>query len=454
MRETLHPITAPIAQPLVSYRRQMVARRNMHLTSTLASSLVVVLGVLIIGASSASAAASTPAQVSALTKRVGGHSGAYVYDITAGKLIGAKSAGVKRILASNAKLFTAAAALERYGADGRFATSIWTDGSITAGVLTGDVYLRGGGDPLFGSADFVKKYFGSSATVEQLALNIRSTGITEIAGGVFGDETAFDAKRGTKTYGFDRSGEIGGMLSGLIYNKGFVGGNFQDDPPRFAAQKMRLAFKNAGITVGNKLGVKATPAAARRVGFVQSLPMSALVRQMGKPSNNYLAEMLIKGLAMPQDSAGGGGGGAAAAPSSAPATTAAGADIARRFAATLNSRVSLTDGSGLSRSDLAAPREVVDLLRGMARKSTFTPFNLSLPIPGVDGTLAGRMKGTQASKSCHAKTGTLSNVSSLSGICTTLGGHQVAFAILNNQVVPYKARAIQDKIATAIARLP
>ena len=64
------------------------------------------------------------------------------------------------------------------------------------------------------------------------------------------------------------------------------------------------------------------------------------------------------------------------------------------------------------------------------------------------------MKGTQASKSCHAKTGTLSNVSALSGICTTLGGHQVAFSILQNQTVPYQAHVIQDKIATAIARLP
>jgi D-alanyl-D-alanine carboxypeptidase/D-alanyl-D-alanine-endopeptidase (penicillin-binding protein 4) len=173
---------------------------------------------------------------------------------------------------------------------------------------------------------------------------------------------------------------------------------------------------------------------------------------MDKPSNNYLAEMLIKGLAMPRDSAA--GGGAAAPLNSDAATTFSGASNARQFAAALGSRVSLTDGSGLSRSDVAAPREVVDLLRGMIRKSIFEPFNLSLPIPGVDGTLANRMKGTQASKSCHAKTGTLSNVSAISGICTTLGGHQVAFSVLQNNVVPYKAHVIQDKIVTTIARLP
>ena len=157
--------------------------------------------------------------MSALTKRVGGHSGAYVFDITANKRIGSKSAGVKRILASNAKLFTAAAALDRYGADGRFTTALWTEGTVAGGVLTGDLYLRGGGDPLFGSNDFVKKNFGSNATVEALALNLRSTGITEVTGRVFGDETAFDTKRGTKPYGYGRSGEIGGLLSGLVYNK-------------------------------------------------------------------------------------------------------------------------------------------------------------------------------------------------------------------------------------------
>ena len=64
---------------------------------------------------------------------------------------------------------------------------------------------------------------------------------------------------------------------------------------------MRVALKSAGITIGTKLGVKPTPVTAHRVAFVQSLPMSALVRQMDKPSNNYLAEMLIKGLALPHD---------------------------------------------------------------------------------------------------------------------------------------------------------
>jgi D-alanyl-D-alanine carboxypeptidase/D-alanyl-D-alanine-endopeptidase (penicillin-binding protein 4) len=90
----------------------------------------------------------------------------------------------------------------------------------------------------------------------------------------------------------------------------------------------------------------------------------------------------------------------------------------------------------------------------MSDKLAFGPFSLSLPIPGVDGTLYKRMRGTAASKRCHAKTGTLSNVSTLSGYCTTGSGHQIAFSILQNRVWPGGAHSAQDAIVTTVARLP
>jgi D-alanyl-D-alanine carboxypeptidase/D-alanyl-D-alanine-endopeptidase (penicillin-binding protein 4) len=182
--------------------------------------------------------------------------------------------------------------------------------------------------------------------------------------------------------------------------------------------------------------------------------------------------MLVKSLAMPMEAVAGGGtgsgastsaaGGSGGAPptatdpvltNAAPATTTTGAETSRAFAARLSARVALGDGSGLSRADRAAPREVVDLLRGMSAHAAFTPFDDSLPIPGVDGTLAERMRGTEASKRCHAKTGTLSNVSALSGYCTTASGHLIAFSILNNRVWPPSARTAQDRIVKTIAKL-
>jgi D-alanyl-D-alanine carboxypeptidase/D-alanyl-D-alanine-endopeptidase (penicillin-binding protein 4) len=412
-------------------------------------------------AAAATAHAATPGDLKRAARGLPGASGSYVYDVTAGKPLLDQRGGVKRILASNTKLFTAATTLDRYGPDEHFITSLWTDGTVQNGVLNGNVYLRGGGDPLFGNTAYVKRYFGSGATVEQLALNARVVGITGITGRVYGDESVFDSLRGTATYGFRRSGEIGGQLGALIFNKGFNGGAYQSDPPRFAAQRMRAALKAAGVPVTGSTGVQPTPPGSRVIAYVESLPVAQVVRLMDKPSNNYLAEMLAKGLAMPAEALRGGGsdGGAAAAggepvlTNAVPATTRAGARVARSFARALGSRVAIGDGSGLSRTDRAAPREVVDLLRGMSTRAGFAPFDQSLPIAGVDGTLKNRMRGSVASKRCRGKTGTLSNVSALSGYCTTASGRLIAFSILNNRVWPPAARAAQDRIVKAIADL-
>lgn len=401
----------------------------------------------------AQASATTNADVKRAMNNLSGGAGAYAYNITDSKAVAGRSSGTARIIASNAKLFTSAAALARYGTGGRFTTGIYTTGPLVGGVLNGDIYLRGGGDPLFGNSSFVTSNFGSGATLEALAKNLKTQGITEITGGIFGDETVFDTKRGTAYSGWGRSADIGGVLGGLIINKGYVRGRYQANPPVFAAQRLRVAIKNAGIDIGAKTLAGATPTNARRLTYVKSLPISAIVRQMNKPSNNYLAEMLIKSLALPATAADDDTDGGEVALGSTRATTRDGYTAAERFSATLGSRVRLIDGSGLSRSDHAAPREVVDLLRGMQKGITFDDFRASLPIAGVDGTLYNRMTRSVAKKKCQAKTGTLSNVSSLSGYCTTAAGDLVAFSVLQNRVSPSPARLQQDRVAGAIAGL-
>ena len=62
------------------------------------------------------------------------------------------------------------------------------------------------------------------------------------------------------------------------------------------------------------------------------------------------------------------------------------------------------------------------------------------------------MRGTAAQDNCHAKTGTLRDVSALAGYCTTTGGERVAFAFMMNRVWPARARAIQDRMTAALAR--
>ncbi len=401
----------------------------------------------------AQAGASDNADVKRAMNALSGGAGAYAWNITDGRAIAGRSQSRVRIIASNAKLFTAAAALRRYGTGGRFTTGIYTTGELSGSTLTGDIYLRGGADPLFGSSNYVSKYFGSGATLETLAKNLKAAGVKAVTGTIYGDETAFDARRGTAYSNWGRSSDIGGVLGGLIVNKGFVSNRYQSNPPVFAAQRLRAALTAAGVEVGSKVGAKRTPSGAARLAYVRSLPISALARQMNKPSNNYLAEMLVKGLALPASTADDDSDGGEVPLGSKRATTQGGYKVAVNYAAQLGSKLRLIDGSGLSRSDQAAPREVVDLLRGMQRSVAFTDFRASLPIAGVDGTLAGRMKRGSAHKKCQAKTGTLSNVSTLSGYCTTAGGDLVAFSLLQNRVAPATARAQQDRVAAMIAAL-
>jgi D-alanyl-D-alanine carboxypeptidase/D-alanyl-D-alanine-endopeptidase (penicillin-binding protein 4) len=112
----------------------------------------------------------------------------------------------------------------------------------------------------------------------------------------------------------------------------------------------------------------------------------------------------------------------------------------------------IDDGSGLSRRNRTTPREVVRLLSGMAASEHAEAFDASLAVVGRTGTVASRMRGTAAQDNCHAKTGTLRDVSALAGYCTTTGGRRVAFAFLMNRVYPAGARTLQDRMTAALAR--
>ena len=203
----------------------------------------------------ARADASTNTDVKRAMTGLSGGAGAYAWNITDGQGVAARNAGTGRIIASNAKLFTAAAILARYGTGGRFSTGVYTDGTLAAGTLTGDLYLRGGGDPLFGNASFVTTNFGSGATLEKLAEGLKSAGVKTVTGTIFGDESVFDSRRGTVYSGFSRNSDIGGSLGGLMVNKGFVNGRWQANPPAFAAQRLRAALQAVGIKVTSKTGI-------------------------------------------------------------------------------------------------------------------------------------------------------------------------------------------------------
>jgi D-alanyl-D-alanine carboxypeptidase/D-alanyl-D-alanine-endopeptidase (penicillin-binding protein 4) len=379
------------------------------------------------------------AKLAGTMARAGGASGAQVENITNGSTVFRLRSRVPRILASNTKLFTTAAALARYGVEGKLGTEVRGTATLDAsGVYPGDLYLRGGGDPTFGSRSFTGRAYGSGATVEELARKLDEAGFQRVMGRVLGDESRFDSLRGGPDSRYGVSGYVG-PLSGLAYNRGLATerrGGFQSSPPLFAAARLEAALKRRGIRVDRRAGVRSTPPEAQVLASAESPPMGRLARITNKPSDNFFAEMLLKALALQTGGRG---------------TTGGGARLAMGFARRLGAPARLVDGSGLSRSNRASPAAVARLLVAMRQRDESKAFYDSLAIAGRDGTLKKRMRSGPARRRCRGKTGTIAGVSTLSGYCVARSGETYAFSFLMNRVSPFSARALQDRLAQAIA---
>ena len=345
-----------------------------------------------------------------------------------------RDAAAQRILASNQKLFTTAAALDRFGADKRLVTRVYRKGSLSNGVLKGGLYLVGGGDPAFSSRNYASSRGLPHTPMAKLAKRVRNSGISRITGRIRADDTIFDRRRGVPDSNWGFSPFIGGRLSGLTYN----GAQRSGDPARATARAFRKALRKNGVEVTGEIALAKTPKKVLKrepTAEIRSDQLSKLAAATNKPSNNFYAEMLLKRIA-----ASGGKG-----------TTTRGATLVERFARKNAAGVSATDGSGLTRSNRGSAKQVGRLLAAMRKHDAAEEFDASLAVAGRDGTLAGRMQGTRAEGRCRGKTGTLAGVSALSGYCKS-GEDVVAFSILMNDTELTKARKLQDKMAVAIAR--
>jgi D-alanyl-D-alanine carboxypeptidase/D-alanyl-D-alanine-endopeptidase (penicillin-binding protein 4) len=385
----------------------------------------------------AGALASLSSSLKRQMRGAGAYSGALVVDAQTGKPLFAWKSGTARVLASNTKLFTTAAALARFGVDGTLSTQVLADTPMNAdGVISGDLWLRGGGDPAFGTLAYVRRHYGPSASsVEHVVDQLSISGLTAVRGGVHGDESAFDSVRGVRDSRYGTSPWVG-PLSALTLNHGYDGSRFQSNPATFAAGVLRKTLKADGISPGHAAARETAPSDAQVIASVESPPMSVLVRLTNKDSDNFFAETLAKDVGREASGVG---------------TTAAGVKAVRSFAASVGSSVTLYDGSGLDRGNRASPADVVRLLMAERSRAEYPAFAASLPIAGVDGTIHDRMRSGPAKRRCQAKTGSLIGVSALSGYCTTRSGREVAFSFLMNGVSTYYARRIQDRMAQAIA---
>jgi D-alanyl-D-alanine carboxypeptidase/D-alanyl-D-alanine-endopeptidase (penicillin-binding protein 4) len=374
-------------------------------------------------------------------RQAGRFSGAYVVDLTANRTLYSKNANTSRLPASVEKLYTTTTVLQRFGSSATLTTSVLGAGTQVGGTFTGTLYLRGGGDPTFGSSSFDSANYGTGATIQQLVSGLQSaTGIAALNGNVVADETMFDSDRGTPATGNKPSIDTEGELSALAFNRGWansIGTVYVKHPAAQAGQQLVAALKAAGISVPRHVKVTAghTPKDATTLARVQSPPMTALVSLTNTPSDNFFAEMLVKDLGARFGSGG---------------TTAAGASVVQaQMAQSFDIHPRLNDGSGLSRSDLTTPLQVVTLLRGMASNSQFTA---SLAVAGQTGTLQHEMRGTYAQGRCRGKTGTLHDASNVVGYCRAEDGHTLAYALMMNGIVPDYAHPIQNRMQVALAK--
>jgi D-alanyl-D-alanine carboxypeptidase/D-alanyl-D-alanine-endopeptidase (penicillin-binding protein 4) len=356
-------------------------------------------------------------------------SGALAVDLDTGQTLFSVRADTPRMPASVEKLYTTSTALLRLGPEERLTTTALGETAIDAdGTLAGNLYLRGSGDPTFGAPE-----------ASRLAGALKAAGLRRVSGRVFGDESAFDGRRGPPSSGYRLTSEVG-PLSALSFDQGRTGVRhpyFQVSPALFTAQAFQRALRRRGISVAGKAGTGDTPEDAVPLGEWSSPPLAEIARRTNVPSNNYMAEMLVKVLGVRLRSEG---------------STAAGAGAIHDAMASLGVSTQVVDGSGLSRLDRTSPAAVVTLLRRMAADPAASALDASLPVAGRTGTLQHRMRGTAAQDRCHAKTGTLHDVSALAGYCTTTGGAHVAFAFLMNYTSYVSARRVQDRMTAALAR--
>jgi D-alanyl-D-alanine carboxypeptidase/D-alanyl-D-alanine-endopeptidase (penicillin-binding protein 4) len=419
--------------------------------------------------------------------------------------------------ASNAKLYTAALALDRLGPDYRIKTSFYAAAKPdAAGVLHGDLLVYGRGDPSF-SARFNG---GDYKKALQPALDaLLAAGIKRIDGGLIGDASYFRGPPVGAEWTWEDLQEYYGApacaltlqdnVIDLIFKPGRAAGdpcviatlpetgiltfsNRTQTMPTNARGRIRLyrplgesvVYAWGGVPLGSTVGGESvsvprpalwfvtmlkeglaqrgvTVAGGVReedwltrevspiawsdlveVASVSSRPLSEIVKQTLKPSENLYAQLLLLQV------------GARAGATNRDTAQAGLAEMQQFLEAAGLSRnlVQMQEGSGLSRACLVTPSATARLLLFMNRHRDWSAYVDALPVAGVDGTLRNRFKGTAAAGNLRAKTGSLGGVNTLSGYVTTAAKERLVFSImLNNYRDETAARAALDAVALQLA---
>lgn len=405
--------------------------------------------------------------------------------------------------ASNFKLLVSATALELLGPDYTFKTEVYATGKLNKGVLDGHIIIKGGGDPVLLTADvadlakqvkaagiyrvngcviaddtlFDKQRLGwgwgwadltyyYAAEISALALNRNTVDVYVYPGKTEGADAEVKLVPDTDYLTIESTATTGkpGSRNTIYVNRALgqnvlrIGGSIAQgenvtrrtapvtvkEPGLYAACVFASELAKQDVKVVGGVVAGKTPVDAKPVATHTSPPLSKILALLNKPSDNLIAETLLKDLGAIIKGRG---------------SSSAGAEVEMEFAKSIGmdpSELSVADGSGLSRLNYISASNLAALLSYMYSSKNSKAFLDSLPIAGVDGSLRSRMRNTSAEGNVKAKTGYIARVSSLSGYVSTKSGEPLAFSILFNNHLCRKseATALQDKICALLADLP
>lgn len=442
------------------------------------------------------------------------HWGVLIVDPARGDTLYSHNAGKLFMPASNQKLVTGAVALARLGPDYRFRTQVTAAvtgnaPALAGGTLRGDLVVTGFGDPTVSD-----HAMGDAMTpLHAIADSLLAHGVRRINGRLLaGADNLPGPPLGFGWAWDDLPYPYSAGVDELFFNEGFArivvrGGAAPGTPPTattlpargFPAVRMAATTVARGATPEPELDVATAPdglgamvtgtiaagdSAVLQLAFhdqtaaylaalgealadrgirvdgrgdrpadsvvahlgaplftVLSLPLREIMPLLQKPSQNQIAELLLRTLGRELAGVGSADSGRAV--------------VERQLLAwgAQPDGFVIRDGSGLSRHDYITPATIIVVLDAMTRDPSFQLYYDALPVAGVDGTIANRMKGTPAQGNVHAKTGYIDRARSLSGYVTTADGQRLLFSILaNNWTTSVReVESVQDAIAAMLA---
>jgi D-alanyl-D-alanine carboxypeptidase/D-alanyl-D-alanine-endopeptidase (penicillin-binding protein 4) len=437
-------------------------------------------------------------ELSQWAKKNGGELGAELSDVASGAVLGSVAASTPENPASNQKIVTTAAVLRHFGASFRFKTSV-------CGARAGDgvpaLVLRGSGDPSLSSEDlralaktlaqagikhvgellldqsFFDAHYVPPAFEQQpqewaafrapvsavsldrnvTTLNVAPTELGQPAKVWFDPEGFVDVTGEVRTEKLERAQNVkltlkesGTRLAALVAggiqpnSAAFHWSRRASDPSLLAGYGFRVALEAEGVHVSGKIAVGGENEQTELTAQ-ESKPLSEILPELGKDSDNFYAETLLKDLG--------------AKVKGAPGTSANGAAVVLDFLReidALDPGTRISNGSGLFDANrISAHTLVKTLLHAYRDPATGSVFVDQLAVGGVDGTLKHRFAAFKKQRSIHAKTGTLDTAIALSGFAFRPDGSSpVAFSLIVSGL-PGKHAEVRkriDGIVSSVAR--